>query len=330
MRRREFIVGLGSAVALPVVTRAQQSERTLRVGVALGFDDGDPVGKYQFSRFTQGLAESGWNEGRNLRMDVRWAGSGVDRTSRVAKELVGLRPDAIFAANTPLASALQSETRTIPIVFVIVGDPITAGLVASLPHPGGNLTGFITTEPRMAGKWLELLTEIAPGIDRAAAMFNPDTAPDGGTSYLRAFEAAARSIKLAPVAALVRSDAEIENVMASLGREPGVGLVVMPDVFTVVHRAAIISLAAQSKVAAVYWHSIFCRDGGLLSYGPDYAELFHQASFYVDRVLRGAKPADLPVQLPTKFEMTLNGKTAKTLGLAVPQSILLRADEVIE
>jgi putative ABC transport system substrate-binding protein len=213
---------------------------------------------------------------------------------------------------------------------VAVGDPVGEGFVAGLPRPGGNLTGFSSLEPSMAGKWLELLTEIAPGLKRAANMFNPDVAPGGGSYFRPAFEAAARSLKVAPIVAPVHSDAEIETVITSLGREPGGGFVVTGDAFMQVHRAPTILLAARNNVPAVYTRSVFARDGGLLSYGPDYVDIFRRSASYVDRILRGAKPADLPVQLPTKFEMALNAKTAKALGLAVPPSILLRADEVIE
>jgi putative ABC transport system substrate-binding protein len=248
-----------------------------------------------------------------------------------AKELVSLQPDVILTDTTVQTAALQRETRTIPIVFVTVANPVEAGFVASLPRPGGNITGFIHLEASMASKWLELLTEIAPGVKRAAILFNPDTAPSGGSYYLPPFEVTARLLKVEPISAPVRSDAEVEKVMISLGHEPGGGLVVVPDgAFTFAHRAPIILLAAQNNVPAVYRATIFVRDGGLLSYGPDFTDLYRRAAAYVDRILRGAKPADLPVQLPTKFEMAVNLKTAKGLGLTVPQSILLRADEVIE
>ena len=301
-----------------------------RIGVLMAFDENDPEGKARLSGFTQGLAELGWTDGRNLRMDVRWAAGNVDRMRMFAKELVDLQPDVILAGATPATAALQRETRTIPIVFAIVADPVGAGFVASLPRPGGNITGFSNIEASMAGKWLELLTEIAPGVKRVAIMFNPDTAPGGGSYYLPSFEAAARSLKVEPIVAPVHSDAEIETVITSLGREPGGGLVVMPDGFMTIHRAPIILLAARNNVPAVYSNSVFARDGGLLSYGPDRVDIFRRSASYVDRILRGAKPADLPVQLPVKFEMAVNVKTAKALGLTVPQSILLRADEVIE
>jgi putative tryptophan/tyrosine transport system substrate-binding protein len=330
LQRRDFIAGLGSAAAWPVVARAQQQERVRRVGVLMGADESDSQRKDWLSAFTQGLAELGWTNGRNLRTDVRWAGDNVDRMRMFAKELADLQPDVIFSHTTPVTTALQHQTRTIPIVFVFVGDPVGEGIVAGLPRPGGNITGFIPQEAGIAGKYLELLTEIAPGIKRAAAMFNPDTEPFVRRYFLPSFEAAARSLKVAPITAPVHSDAEIETVITSLGREPGGGLVVMPDAFMVVHRATIIMLAARNNVPAVYHLSISVREGGLLSYGADGADLFRRAASYVDRILRGADPADLPVQLPVKLDTAINLKTAKALGLTVPQSIMLRADEVIE
>jgi putative ABC transport system substrate-binding protein len=332
MRRREFITLLGGAAAAawPPVARAQQPDRMRRIGVLMPTAESDPEAKARLSGFTQGLAESGWTDGRNLRMDVRWAAGNVDLMRTFAKELVDLRPEMILAATTPATAAVQRETRTIPIVFVSVSDPVGEGFVERLPRPGGNLTGFISEEASMAAKWLELLTEIAPTVKRAAIMFNPDTAPGGGSYYLPAFEAAARSLKVAAIAAPVHSDAEIEMVITSLGRELGGGVVVSTDAFMIVHRAPVILLAARYNVPAVYQTSVFARDGGLLSYGPDRVDMIRRSASYVDRILRGAKPADLPVQLPVKFEMFLNAKTAKMLGLAVPPSILLRADEVVE
>src|SRR6516165_26038 len=329
MRRREFIAGLAGAAAWPLAVRAQQSERMRRLGVFIPREENEPEAKGWLSGFTQGLAELGWTDGRNVRIDVRWASS-IDRARMYAKELVDLQPDVILSQSTPVTAAFQRETRTIPIVFVFVADPVGSGFVASLPRPSGNITGFIDEEAGMASKWLELLTQIAPGVKRVAMMFNPDTAPGGGSYFLPSFEAAARSLKVEPIIARVRSDAEIEAVLTSLGREPGGGLIVMPDLFMQVHRAPIILLAARNNVPAVYQLFFFVRDGGLLSYGPDGADLFRRASSYVDRILRGAKPAELPVQVPVKFVMAVNVKTAKALGLTVPQSILLSADQAIE
>jgi putative ABC transport system substrate-binding protein len=242
--------------------------------------------------------------------------------------LVGLRPDIILTGATPATVALQRETRTIPIVFASVADPVASGIVARLDRPNGNITGFANWEASMGGKWLELLSEIAPGLKRAAIMFNPDSSP--ASLYLPSLEMAARSLKVVPITAPVHSDVEIETVIIALGREPGGGLVIIPDGFTSAHRAPVISAAARNKVPAVYTQSFYVRDGGLLSYGADLLDIIRRAATYVDRILRGAKPAELPVQLPTKFEMLVNLKTAKALGLTVPQSILLSADEVIQ
>jgi len=330
MRRREFIGGLGGAVAWPLAARAQQNDRMRRIGVLMNLSADDPVAQTLLSGFTQGLSELDWADGRNLRVDVRWAAGNVDLMPMFAKELVDLQPDVILSHTPPETIALQRETRTIPIVFVNVSDPVGPGFVANLSRPGGNLTGFILVEASMSGKWLELLTEIAPGVKRAAVIFNPDTAAGGGSYFLPSFEAAARALKIDPIAAPVHSDAEIETVITSLGREPRGGLVAPPDPFLAVHRASVILLAARNHVPAVYSATGFALDGGLISYGPDPRDAFHRAATYVDRILRGAKPADLPVQVPTKYQMVLNAKTAKTLGLTVPQSILLRADEVIE
>ena len=331
MQRREFITLLGGAAAAwPRATRAQQPDRMRRVGVLTAFDENDPRTRVWLSRFTLGLGEVGWMDGRNVRMDIRWAAGNFDTMQVFAKELVELQPDVIFAATTSATIALHRNTRTIPIVFALVSDPVGERFVASVARPDGNITGFSNVEPTMAGKWLELLAEMSPGIKRAAIMFNPDTATYGRSYFLPSFEASARSLKVEPIAARVHSAAEIETVMASLGREPRGGLVVLPDSFVTANRAQIISLAARSNVPTVSNDDIFARDGGLLSYGANTADEFRRAALYVDRILRGAKPAELPVQYPTKYEMVLNAKTAKALGLAVPPSIELRADEVIE
>jgi putative ABC transport system substrate-binding protein len=329
MRRREFIAGLGgTAAAWPLAARAQQGDRVRRMGVLFTLDENDPVTKSRLSAFRRALADLGWTDGRNVRMDLRWGRGDINRIRALAQELVGLQPDIILATATTATAALQRETRTIPIVMANVADPVGSGLVAALNQPGWNITGFGLMEASMGGKWLELLSEIAPGLKRAAIMFNPETAPI--SLYVPSFETAARSLKVVPVIAPVHSDVEIETAINSLGREPGGGLVVMPDAFMTVHRAPILSAAARNKVPAVYWQSAFAKDGGLLSYGPDQLDTFRRAASYVDRILRGAKPAELPVQFPTKIEMAVNLKTAKALGLTVPPSIMLRADEVIE
>ena len=332
MRRRGFIAGLGgvAVAARCLAAGAQQlDERVRRVGVLMPYKENDLGAKGWLSVFTQGLQGLGWADSRNVQVDVRWAATN-DAMQTVAKDLVNVQPDVILVTGTPATAALQRQTRTIPIVFVNVVDPVGPGFVASLAHPNGNITGFINIEAGMVGKWLELLTEIAPSVKRAAIMFNPDTAPYVRPLFLPSFEAAGRSLKVQSIAAPVHSVAEIEQVVTSLGREPRGGLIVSPDGFMFMNRAPIISLTAQSKVATVYQFSTYVREGGLLSYGPSFGDIYRRAAPYVDRILRGTKPADLPVQLPVKFEMVLNTKTAKALALTIPQSILLRADEVIE
>jgi putative ABC transport system substrate-binding protein len=327
LRRREVIAALGSAAAAwPLAARAQQGDRVRRIGVLIGGDE--KVWKPRLSAFTQGLADLGWTDRRNMRIDLRLYGDDIDRIRALAQELVSQQPDIILVSSTPATAAVQRETRTIPIVFTTATDPVASGIVARLDRPGGNVTGFGILEASMGGKWLELLSEIASGLKRAAIMFNPDTAP--ASAYIPSLETAARSLKVVLTTAPVRSDVEIETAIITLGREPGGGLVVMPDAFVTVHRAPIISAAARNNVPAVFWQSAYARDGGLLSYGPDLVDPFRRAATYVDRILRGEKPGDLPVQFPTKFEMIVNLRTAKALGLTVPPSIRLRADEVIE
>jgi putative ABC transport system substrate-binding protein len=327
IKRREFIAGLG-AVAWPVVARAQQGDRVRRIGVLMPGIENDPEQKRRISAFAQALAVLGWTDGRNMRIDLRWGGADINRIRALAQELAALQPDIILPSTTPATVALQRETRTIPIVFVTVGDPVASGIVARLDRPSGNLTGFANVEPSLGGKWLELLSEIVPRLKRATIMFDPDTALV--SLYLPSFETAAQSLKVEPIIAPVHSDLEIERTIIALAREPDGGLVVMPSVFMSAHRAPAILAAARNNVPAVWGFSYIARDGGLLSYGPDQVDPFRRAASYVDRILRGAKPGDLPVQFPTKFEMAVNLKTAKALGLIVPQSILLRADEVIE
>jgi putative tryptophan/tyrosine transport system substrate-binding protein len=327
MRRREFIAGLGSAAAWGLTARAQQGGRVRRIGVLMPRDENDPTLKTYVSAFTQALADLGWIDGRNLRMDLRSYGDDINRMRARAHELVGLQPDAIVTTGTPATSALQRETRTIPIVFAGVGDPVASGLVTRLDRPSGNITGFATQEASLGGKFVELLWEIAPGLKRAAIMFNPDT---HSPVHMPSLETAARSLKVVLIMAPVHDDVEIETAIVDLGREPGGGLVVMPDTFMNQHRAPTISASARNNVPAVYSLSAFARDGGLLSYGDYPVDLFRRAATYVDRILRGAKPAELPVQLPTKFELVINLKTANALGLTVPPNLLAFADEVIE
>ena len=328
MRRREFITLLGGAAALPLAARAQQVERARRIGMLMYGDENDYDRKARLSAFMQSLAQSGWADSRNLLVDVRWTAANLDLVRRHAKELVALKPDVLVATSTSVTAAFQHETRAIPIVFVGLSDPVGAGFVANLARPGGSLTGFINIEAGMGGKWLELLNEIAPGIQRAAIMFSPDTAT--ASYYMPSLEAAARSLGVTPIAAPVRSDADIETTITMLGREPGGGLILPPDGFTTAHRGLITSLAERAHVPLVAAVASLARKGGLLSYGPDFVDIYRRAASYVDRILRGTNPTELPVQVPVKFEMVVNAKTAKALGLSLPQSILLRADEVIE
>jgi putative tryptophan/tyrosine transport system substrate-binding protein len=327
MRRRDFIAGLG-ATAWPLAARAQQGDPVRRVGVLMAGDENDPVRKTWLSAFIQVLASLGWIDGRNVRIDLRWGRADINRIQALAHELVGLQPDIVVASSSAATVALQRETRTIPILFENVGDPVASGIVPRLNRPGGNITGFANVEPMLGGKWLEMLSEIAPGLKRAASMFKPDTA--SVLVHMPSFEMAARSLKVEPIVAPVHDNQEIETAIIALGREPGGGLVLMPDVFTLTHRAAIISAAARNNVPAVYSHFIFARSGGLLSYGIDLVNLWRRAASYVDRILRGEKPGDLPVQFPTKFELVLNLKTAASLGLTFPPGMLAIADTVIE
>jgi putative tryptophan/tyrosine transport system substrate-binding protein len=331
MRRRDFISLLGStAAAWPLAARAQQHERIRRIGAIMGFRENDSEGSLWLSSFTRALFELGWTEGRNVRIDVRWSASNVEREQMLARELVALQPDVILAHGTPVTAALKRETTTIPIVFGAVADPVGEGFVEGLNRPGRNITGFLFSEAGIGGKWVELLKEIAPDLKQVAMLFNPETAPGRGSHYLASFEDAARSLKVKAFTAPVRSDAEIEFSIASLGREPASGFVAIGDSFLVSHCKPIILAAARHKTPAVYFHASFARDGGLFSYGPDNADIFRRAAGYVDRILRGANPAELPVQVPIKFERVINLKTANALGLTVPLTLQASADEVIE
>jgi putative ABC transport system substrate-binding protein len=299
MKRRTFIGWLGSAAAWPLAVHAQQRDRLRRIGVLAPYDENDPEGKVRYSAFTQALADLGWTDGRNMRVDVRWTGDDINQIQALAQEVVGLQPDIILAGAAAAAAAVHRQTRTIPIVFANVGDPVDNGIVPRLDRPSGNITGFAIFEASLGGKWFELLLEIAPFLKRAAIMFNPDALIS--SVYMPSLETAARSLKAVPIIAPVHDDLEIEMAIIGFGRDPGVGLVVIPDGFTFVHRAPIISAAAGNKVPAVYSQSFFARDGGLLSYATDLVDDFRRAATYVDRILRGAKPGDLPVQYPTNL-----------------------------
>jgi putative ABC transport system substrate-binding protein len=331
MRRRAFITLIGGAAAAwPLGARAQQSERMRRIGVLMGaFAESDREGQTFVAAFREGLQKSGWTEGRNIRIDTRWVAGETEGMQRLAKELVALQPDLIVSANTPTTAALLQQTRTIPIIFVNVADPVGSGFVASLSRPGGNITGFITMEPTMGGKWLELLKEIAPPVTRVALLFNPATATYFDI-YLKPFKAAALSFGVEAIAAPVHDSSDIESVLAAQVREPNGGLIVVPDVFLIAHRETITSLAARYRLPAVYPFRMFTDVGGLLSYGNELIDNYRRTASYVDRILKGEKPNELPVQIPVKFELVINLKTAKALGLEVPLFLQQRADEVIE
>jgi putative tryptophan/tyrosine transport system substrate-binding protein len=330
MKRRAFITLLGGAAAWPLASHAQQSERKRRIGVLMAHAENDAEFHDYLSAFREGLQKLGWTEGRNIQIDSRWGAlDDAESRQRSAKELLALQPDLILTQNTPPTASMLQQTRTIPIIFVIVADPVGSGFVESLPHPGGNATGFTIMEPTVVSKWLELLKEIAPRVNGAAFLFNPATTPYADI-YLNPFKAAATSFALEPIAAPVRDTSELESVVAAHAREPNRGLIVMPDGFMNVYRAEIVSLAARYRLPAVYPWRFFAELGGLLSYGSEQRDLFRLAATYVDRILRGEKPSDLPVQAPVKYELVVNLKTAKVLGLDVPWILQQRADEVIE
>ena len=329
MRRREFITLLGStAVAWPLAARAQQPEMR-RIGVLMGYAESDRQGQANVAAFRMGLQKLGWTEGRNVAIEYRWAAAEADLVQQFAKELVALQPDLILTQNTPITAAVLQQTRTIPIIFANVSDPVGSGFVAGLPRPGGNVTGLIDIDASMAGKWLGLLKEVAPRVARVAFLFNPATAPFA-EYYVTPFKAAAASFAVEAIAAPVRDTSELESVVAGHAREPDGGLIVMPEAFMNVHRAEVTSLAAHYRLPAVYPRRFFAEVGGLLSYGNDQSDNFRRTATYADRILHGAKPNELPVEQPTKFELVINLKTAKALGLTVPVHLQQIADEVIE
>jgi putative ABC transport system substrate-binding protein len=334
MKRRQFIAALGGAATAsafwPLAVHAQTSDRIRRVGMLIGYAENDPETQARLAAFRQGLETLGWTEGRNVVIDYRFAPAGPDQAQSFAKELVALRPDALVGNSTPATAALLQETRTIPIVFVGVSDPVGSGFVASIARPDGNTTGFTNFEPSLTAKWLEMLKEIAPATVRVAVLFNPRTAPGGGSFFLGPFESVARSFAVEPIAARVTDDAEIESAFASIARESGGGLIVMPDAFTTVHRKLIIEQAAVRRLPVIYPYHYQAAEGGLMAYGVDTVDLLRRAALYVDRILKGDKPADLPVQAPITFQLVINLKTAKALGLSVPLTLQTRADEIIE
>jgi putative tryptophan/tyrosine transport system substrate-binding protein len=329
VRRREFITVIGGAVAgWPLAGHAQQAGPVRLIGVLMGFGESDAAQSW-IAAFRVTLTKLGWTEGNNLRIELRWSAADPDKIMALARELVDLRPDAIFGVSTPVIAALARETKTIPIVFTGVADPVASGFATSLAHPGGNITGFTVNDPALGGKWVELLKEIAPRTERVALLFNPTTAPPL-EFFMPSIQAAASSFPIEVSAAPVHAKDEIEGVIATQARSPGGGLIVMPDVSNVTNRELIIALAARYGMPAIYYNRFFSEPGGLISYGEDRTEVFRLAAGYIDRILKGAKLADLPIQLPTKFELVINLKTAKAQGLTVPPLMLGRADDVIE
>jgi len=329
MRRRDFLTG-SAAAAWSLAAHAQQADHMRRIGVLMGYPENDLEGPAFFAAFREGLQKLGWIEDRNIRLDTRWVSpEDAEARQRFAKELVALQPDLILSSVTPTTAALLQQTRTIPIVFATVSDPVGSGFVASLARPGGNVTGFQALLSSLGGKWLELLKEIAPRVANVAMLFNPAVAPYA-EAFLDPFKAAASSFAVEPIAASVRDTSELEAVIAAQARAQNGGLIVMPDTFMDVHRAEIISLAARFGVPAIYPRRPFTEVGGLLSYGIDQLDSYRRAAIYVDRILKGEKPSELPVQAPVKFELVINLKTAKALGLDVPWFLRQRADEVIE
>jgi putative tryptophan/tyrosine transport system substrate-binding protein len=327
MRRREFIAGLGTGLAWPLAARAQ-FDRVRRIGVLIGLPADDTETKARLVAFRQGMQQHGWSEGRNLQVDYRWAGPEVKRIEAHAKELVGTLPDVIVAITSPSVAALQQATRTIPIVFAGIGDPVGQGFVASLARPGGNVTGFTGIEFSLGGKWVDLLKQIAPSVTRAAYLFHPEMGPYY-PRWLKSVEGAAAALGMEVIAAPVRAVADIERVVKAFAGATD-GLIVQPDGFTVANRGIIIEVSARYRLPAVYTYPYEAVDGGLVSYGPVISDQFRRSAAYVDRLLKGAKPEDLPVQQPLKYELVVNLKTAKALGLTIPETLLATADEVIQ
>ena len=329
MRRRTFITLLGGAAAWPLAAHAQQSEGVRRVGVLMARKVVDAEGQKQFAALRKGLAELGWSEGKTLDIESRWTVADAAEALKFTQELVGLKPGVLVANGTPSLIAMRQVTSNIPVIFVSVADPVGQGFIPSLARPGANITGFSAEEAGMGGKWLELLKELAPGVMRIAIIYNPETAPYA-PMFFPAMQVAAPRMAVALLISPVRTAAEVERTIAAAGRETGGGLIVVPDSFMFGQRQQITALAAKHRLPAIYPLRIFIPDGGLIAYGIDRVDMFHRAADYVDRILRGASPVELPVQQPTKFEFAINLKTAKALGLSVPPSMLLSADEVIE
>jgi putative ABC transport system substrate-binding protein len=326
MRRREFISLIGgAAVAWPFAVCAQQPDGIRRIGVLMGIGDTDPEAHPRVAALQGGLKDLGWTEGHNIHLDYRWTAGNLDRTARFAKEIVDLKPDVIVVHSTPAVEALRQLTSITPMV---IADPIGSGFVVSLAHPGGNLTGFMNVDAPMAGKWVEIIKEVAPKVRQIALVYNPRTSPY--QSYLKSFDETARVSGVQAIPTPVLDAAELERSITALGQQPDAGLFVVPDVFVQVHRELIIRLAEQFRLPAIYPYRFFPESGGLMSYGIDTVAVFRQAASYVDRILKGTAPTDLPVQAPTTFQLIINLKAAKAIGLTIPASFLVRADQVIE
>jgi ABC-type uncharacterized transport system substrate-binding protein len=323
IERRKFLATLGGAAAAwPLAARAQQPDRIRRLGVLMGLASGDVQQREELATFKEQLQKLGWTDGRNALIYTRWGGSDADETWTSAEELIELKPDVIFAHTTSAVSALAQQTRSIPIVFVMVSDPVGNGFVESWTRPGGNITGFTDFEAPMAGKWLELLKKTAPHLTQVALLFNPETAPGGGSIFLDPIEKAAPAIGLNWLTASARHAGEIETIVGALGRHGATGLLVTPDIFTTAHRERIIALAARYRLPSLYAYRFFATDGGLMSYGIDPMDQCRQGAGYINRILKGAAAGELPIQAPTRFELVVNLRTAKALGLELPQTIL--------
>jgi putative ABC transport system substrate-binding protein len=330
VRRRAFITLLGGAAVVASSSAQAQQDRVRHIGILMGYAEDDPDTQARVTAFKEAFEQLGWKDGRNVRITYRFGVGEIDRVRGYAKELVALKPDLVVCETTPTLKAVADQTSTIPIVFVSVTDPVSGGFVADLARPGGNITGFTNFEATMGGKWIELLKKIAPSSTRVGVIFNPDTAPGGGGFFLKSVAASAPALQVEVLPYPVRGDDEIERAIAGLAGEPGGGLIVMLDVSMAVHRLAIIAQAATHRVPTMFPWRFGASDGGLIAYGVDVADLHRRAAGYVDRILKGTKPADLPVQQPTKFELVINLKTAKALGLEVSPTLLAIADEIVE
>jgi putative ABC transport system substrate-binding protein len=328
MRRREFLGAIGGGLVWPVVANAQQGASIRKIAVLMGYPEADPQAQAIVVALRQELQRLGWTDGRNVRIDTRWAGADPDKARAFARELIGMAPDVIVPCTNQVTRIVQQETRTIPVVFAFVGDPVGSGFAMSLSRPGRNITGFANFDNSIGGKWIELLNEIAPRAERVGFIFSPDAAPNVG--FFHSAESAAPALKIKLAALAVRDAADIEQSITAFASEPDGGLIVAPHAVTLGNGKFIIELARQHRLPVVYSDRYFAESGGLISFGNNSADLFRRAGAYVDLILKGAKPADLPVQLPTKFELVVNLKAAKALGLTIPESFLLRADQVIE